>query len=72
MRMRKVIPACAATGTKIITNMGVVDPEGIAEWTKDLLCELKVPHLKIMAVLGDDVLDLIKELDLPLGPLRGL
>ena len=62
-RMRRVIPACAATGTGIITNMGVVDPRGVAEWIKDLGRDLGLSHLRVMAVLGDDVLDQVWEGD---------
>ncbi len=66
-RMPKIIPACAKTKTKIITNMGLTDPYGVAQWTKELCRKLGVPHLKVMAVLGDDVLDLIKERNLPVA-----
>ncbi|MCY4092616.1 MAG: DUF1446 domain-containing protein [Caldilineaceae bacterium] len=64
LRMPKVIAACAATDTKIITNMGIVDPYGIAQWTKQLCRDLGLPHLRVMAVLGDDVLDLARARDL--------
>ena len=64
LRMPKVIAACAETHTKIITNMGIVDPYGIAQWTKQLCRDLGLPHLRVMAVLGDDVLDLAKRRDL--------
>lgn len=64
LRMPKVIAACAETRTKIITNMGIIDPYGIAQWTKQLCRDLGLPHLRVMAVLGDDVLDLTKSRDL--------
>ena len=64
LRMPKVIAACAATNTKIITNMGTVDPYGVAQWTKQLCRDLGLPHLRVMAILGDDVLDLVKARDL--------
>ena len=64
LRMPKVIAACAATNTRIITNMGIVDPYGVAQWTKQLCRDLGLPHLRVMAVLGDDVLDLVKARDL--------
>lgn len=64
LRMPKVIAACAETHTKIITNMGIVDPYGIAQWTKQLCRDLGLPHLRVMAVLGDDVLDLARARDL--------
>ena len=64
LRMPKVIAACAATQTKIITNMGIVDPYGVAQWTKQLCRDLGLPHLRVMAVLGDDVLDLAQARDL--------
>ncbi len=64
LRMPRVIAACAATNTKIITNMGIVDPYGIAQWTKQLCRDLGLPHLRVMAVLGDDVLDMVQARDL--------
>ena len=67
LRMPRVIAACAATNTKIITNMGITDPYGIAQWTKQLCRDLKVPHLRVMAVVGDDVLDFVSARDLPVA-----
>jgi hypothetical protein len=62
-RMPRIIPACARTQTRIVTNMGVTDPYGVARWTKALCRELGFPRLRVMAVLGDDVLDLVREID---------
>jgi hypothetical protein len=64
LRMPRVIEACAATHTRIITNMGIVDPYGVAQWTKQLCRDLGLPHLRVMAVLGDDVIDLVQARDL--------
>ena len=62
-RMRKLIPACAATGTKIITNMGAADPHGAARRTAQICAELGLGRLKVMAVVGDNVADVVQKLD---------
>ncbi len=61
--MRMILPACAATKTKVITNMGAADPPGTAKWLADLCRELGISHLKVFAVVGDDVMGPIRELD---------
>ena len=62
-RMRRTIPACAKTGTKIITNMGAADPRGAALRTAEICRELRVPNLRVMAVAGDYMLDEVRRLD---------
>ena len=62
-RMRKTIPACAKTGTKIITNMGAADPSGAAMRTAEICRELGFPDLKVMAVAGDYLIDEVRRLD---------
>ena len=62
-RMRLTIPACASTQTKIVTNVGASNPAGAAVKIKELCAEVGVPHLKVMAVVGDNVFDLIRKLD---------
>ena len=62
-RMRLTISACASTQTKIVTNVGGSNPAGAAVKIKELCAEVGAPHLKVMAVVGDNVFDLIRELD---------
>ena len=62
-RMRKTIPACARTGTKIITNMGAADPGGAGMRTAEICRELGFPQLKVVAVAGDYMIDEVRKLD---------
>ncbi len=59
-RMRAVLPVCREKGIKIITNMGAANPQAAARKIKEIARELGVTGLKIAAVSGDDVLDVIK------------
>jgi hypothetical protein len=70
-RMRAVLPACQARGTRIVTNMGAANPKGAAEKVRDLARELGLAGLRVAAVLGDDVLDLVRGRDLPLDEVDG-
>ena len=54
-RMRAVLPACVAHGTRIVTNMGVANPRGAAERTAAVARELGLKGLRIAALEGDDV-----------------
>ena len=65
-RMEAVLGHCAAAGIKIITNMGAANPLAAAELTAAVARRQNLPSLKIAAVTGDDVLDLVKGSDLPL------
>jgi hypothetical protein len=55
-RMRAVLPACAARGVKIVTNMGAANPRGAAAKIRAIAVALGLGHLKIAAITGDDVL----------------
>lgn len=65
-RIRAVLPACRAAGTKIISNMGAANPAAAARRTAEIGRELGLGGLKIAAVLGDDVRDAALAADLPL------
>ncbi|MGH6916544.1 MAG: acyclic terpene utilization AtuA family protein, partial [Geminicoccaceae bacterium] len=58
-RMRAVLPACVAHGTRLVTNMGVANPQGAAERTARVARELGLKNLRIAALEGDDVHHLI-------------
>lgn len=59
-RMRAVLPTCKKNGVKIITNMGAANPVAAMNKTVEIARELKLGDLKIAAVTGDDVFDLVK------------
>ncbi|MET3844828.1 acyclic terpene utilization AtuA family protein [Bradyrhizobium sp. OAE829] len=70
-RMRAVLPACAAKGIKIVTNMGAANPEAAARRTAEIAKLLGLSSLKIAAIVGDDVLDACKDGDLPIMEFDG-
>ena len=59
-RLRRVLPACAARGVKIVSNMGAANPVAAGERAAALARELGLGGLKIAVVLGDDVLDVVR------------
>jgi hypothetical protein len=65
-RMAAVLPACAARGTKIITNMGAANPLAAAHAVADIAKDAGLTGLTIAAVTGDDVLALVAGSDLAL------
>jgi hypothetical protein len=70
-RMRAVLPACAARGIKIVTNMGAANPVAAARKTAEIARSLGLSSLKIAAVIGDDVLEACKHGDLPIMEFEG-
>jgi hypothetical protein len=58
-RMRAVLPLCAQNRIRIITNMGAANPRAAAAKTRDIARELGLSGLRIAAIEGDDVLDLL-------------
>ncbi len=60
-RLRRVLPACAARGVKIVSNMGAANPIAAGERAAAVARELGLTGLKIAVVLGDDVLDIVKQ-----------
>lgn len=54
-RIRLVLPACRARGTRIVTNMGAANPAGAAAAVLAIARELGMTGLKIGVVEGDDV-----------------
>ena len=65
-RLQAVLPACAAQGVRIVTNMGAANPLAAAQAAVELARTAGLPGLKVAAVLGDDVLDLVRSADYPL------
>jgi len=50
-------------GLKIIGNMGAANPHGALERAKEIAKKLDISNARIIAIEGDDVLDVIRELD---------
>jgi hypothetical protein len=59
-RMEVVLGTCRRHRTKIITNMGAANPVAAAERVREVARTLGLRGLKIAAVTGDDVLDLVR------------
>lgn len=60
-RMRAVLPACHRRGIRVVTNAGAANPRAAAAMVAELARELGLRTLKVAAVLGDDVLELVRE-----------
>ncbi|SAK49974.1 ABC transporter substrate-binding protein [Caballeronia temeraria] len=58
-RMRAVLPVAAKNGVRIVSNMGAANPRAAARKTAQIARELGLAGLKIAAVTGDDVLDVV-------------
>jgi hypothetical protein len=59
-RMRAVLPAAARNGVRIVSNMGAANPLAAARRTAQIARKLGLGGLKIAAVTGDDVLDVVR------------
>lgn len=57
-RMRAVLPVASRNGTRIVSNMGAANPLAAARRIGDIARELGL-SLKVAAVIGDDVLDVV-------------
>ena len=65
-RMDAVLKACDTNGTKVITNMGAANPAAAAKVAAGVARRIGLSGLKIAAVTGDDVLELVRGGRLPL------
>ena len=61
-RMRAALPACAARGTKIVSNQGWINPEGARERCLEIAAELGLGRLRVAAVVGGIVTDRLDRL----------
>jgi hypothetical protein len=59
-RMRAVLPVAVRNGVRIVSNMGAANPRAAARKTAQIARELGLTGLKIAAVTGDDVLDVVR------------
>lgn len=62
-RMAAVLPICAQKGIKIITNMGSANPEMAARRIAEICKDMGIEGLKVAAIVGDDVTELVKGMD---------
>ncbi len=62
-RMEQVIPLAYKNKIKVITNMGAANPEKAAEILASLARKAGARGMKIAAVIGDDVLEQVKNQD---------
>ncbi len=60
-RMEAVLPACRANGVRVITNMGAANPQAAARETAEVARRLGLTGLRVAAVSGDDVLELVRD-----------
>ncbi|WP_194712644.1 acyclic terpene utilization AtuA family protein [Noviherbaspirillum soli] len=59
-RMRAVLPLCAAKGIRIVTNMGAANPLAAAARIREIARSLQLPGLRVAAVQGDDVTEVLR------------
>jgi hypothetical protein len=70
-RFNAVLRPCVAGGVKIITNMGAANPASAARAVAALAAEMGLRGLKIASVSGDDVIEALRDRDLPLIEAQG-
>ncbi|MCA8083474.1 MULTISPECIES: acyclic terpene utilization AtuA family protein [Burkholderia cepacia complex] len=58
-RMQAVLPVAAAKRVRIVSNMGAANPRAAARRTAQIAQSLGIAGLKVAAVEGDDVLDVV-------------
>jgi len=58
-RFRAVLPACAAKGIRVVTNMGAAAPEAAARTVCAIAAEHDLTDFSTAVLLGDDVRDVI-------------
>ncbi|KVL57374.1 ABC transporter substrate-binding protein [Burkholderia cepacia] len=58
-RMRAVLPVAVPKGVRIVSNMGAANPRAAARRTARIAQSLGIAGLKVAAVEGDDVLDVV-------------
>jgi hypothetical protein len=59
-RMRAVLGTCAKKNVRIVSNMGAANPVAAAKKTAAIAGELGLHGLRVAAVIGDDVLDVVR------------
>jgi Acyclic terpene utilisation family protein AtuA len=62
-RVRRVLPACVERGVKIVGNLGAANPVAAGARVSQLARKLGIGQLRVAVVLGDDVLELVRDGD---------
>mgnify|MGYP001158086915 FL=1 len=62
-RMETLLPTAAEKKVRIVTNLGGADPVGAANLVCDVAKEYGLNKLKVAAITGDDVTEMVRELD---------
>jgi hypothetical protein len=70
-RMRATLGPCRASGVRIVTNAGAAHPGAGARKVQEIARSLGLRGLRIAAVTGDDVLDVVRREDLRLQETGG-
>ncbi|GAA4991028.1 DUF1446 domain-containing protein [Yinghuangia aomiensis] len=65
-RMEAVLAPCAERGVRVVTNMGAANPLAAAQVVVGVARQLGLGGVRVAAVTGDDVLDVVRGSDLPL------
>ncbi len=65
-RLRAVLPACVRSGTTVISNMGAANPVAAGQAALAVARELGLHQLRVGVVTGDDVLDWVRQHNVPL------
>ena len=60
-RMLACLSICTKNNVKIITNMGAANPEAAMLKVVEIAKSLQLPHLKIAAILGDELTEKIRD-----------
>jgi hypothetical protein len=60
-RLRAVLPACAARGTRVLTNMGAADPLAAGRKACEIAADLRLRDQRCAILVGDDVRDVVAE-----------
>ena len=62
-RLRMILPLCAQKGIKIVGNMGAANPAAALDLAVEICRDLGLGGMKCAAVVGDDVIELVKQLN---------
>ncbi|MEE2933093.1 MAG: acyclic terpene utilization AtuA family protein [Pseudomonadota bacterium] len=62
-RMETLLPTAVEKKVRIVTNLGGADPIGAAKLVCDVAKEHGLNNLKVAAITGDDVTEMVRELD---------
>lgn len=70
--LRRVLPAAARNGTRLILNGGAANPEAAGRAVRALADELGLANLRIATVTGDDILGRLDQMESAGWPMENL